>query len=222
MGGNRRQPTGSDVFGDRRESLHHNEESAVLPVQVLCHDEIARHKFQRSRRIGRTRFEQQVGLEEFDVTASPKLPAAQIRDLAALRWRPAGSPLRRGRNRQSAYNAQGFGRLAIRLDEVPVPHCRQCRAAGCEPGSVKVPVFTSCGFGAGPTWIVGNDRAVVDTGHRGHPSRIGLVSASIGGDRGFGSVDRDRSDDAYATDVGGGQGGEFESGVVVEFCGEGR
>jgi DNA replication protein DnaC len=29
-------------------------------------------------------------LEGFDFTASPKLPAAQIRDLAALRWLAAG------------------------------------------------------------------------------------------------------------------------------------
>jgi DNA replication protein DnaC len=38
-----------------------------------------------ARRIRRAHFEQQVTLEEFDFAASPKLPAAQIRDLAALR-----------------------------------------------------------------------------------------------------------------------------------------
>jgi hypothetical protein len=31
-------------------------------------------------------FEEQATMEGFDFTASPKLPAAQIRDLAALRW----------------------------------------------------------------------------------------------------------------------------------------
>nr|WP_275940161.1 ATP-binding protein [Amycolatopsis sp. SID8362] len=37
-----------------------------------------------SRRLRRARFEQQVTLEEFDFAASPKLPAARIRDPAAL------------------------------------------------------------------------------------------------------------------------------------------
>ena len=35
-------------------------------------------------------FEEQVTLEGFDFTANPKVPAAQIRDLAALRWLAAG------------------------------------------------------------------------------------------------------------------------------------
>jgi hypothetical protein len=38
-----------------------------------------------ARRLRRARFDQQTTLEEFDFHASPKLPAAQIRDLAALR-----------------------------------------------------------------------------------------------------------------------------------------
>ncbi|WP_285441187.1 MULTISPECIES: ATP-binding protein [unclassified Streptomyces] len=38
----------------------------------------------------RAKFEQQVTLEEFDFTASSKLPAAQIRDLGALRWLHSG------------------------------------------------------------------------------------------------------------------------------------
>jgi DNA replication protein DnaC len=56
-------------------------------LQVLCQDEITRREtvaFQR--RLQRAKFEQQVTLEEFDFTASSKLPAAQIRDLGALRW----------------------------------------------------------------------------------------------------------------------------------------
>lgn len=60
-------------------------------LQVLCQDEITRREtvaFQR--RLHRAKFEQQVTLEEFDFTASSKLPAAQIRDLAALRWLHAG------------------------------------------------------------------------------------------------------------------------------------
>ena len=60
-------------------------------LQVLCHDEISRRDSQAiTRRIRRAQFESQATLECFDFTASPKLPAAQIRDLAALRWLAAG------------------------------------------------------------------------------------------------------------------------------------
>jgi DNA replication protein DnaC len=60
-------------------------------LQVLCHDEIARRDSQAvTRRIRRAQFEQQTTLEAFDFAASPKLPAAQIRDLAALRWLGSG------------------------------------------------------------------------------------------------------------------------------------
>lgn len=53
-------------------------------LQVLCHDEITRRDtMSMQRRIRRARFEQQATLEEFDFAASPKLPAATIRDLAA-------------------------------------------------------------------------------------------------------------------------------------------
>jgi DNA replication protein DnaC len=43
-----------------------------------------------SRRLRRAHFDTETTLEEFDFHASPKLPAAQIRDLAALRWLHAG------------------------------------------------------------------------------------------------------------------------------------
>ncbi|MBO0880131.1 MAG: IS21-like element helper ATPase IstB [Mycobacterium sp.] len=86
-------------------------------LQVLCHDEIARRDSQAvARRIRRAHFEQQVTLEEFDFAASPKLPAAQIRDLAALRWLPTGEsvilsgPVGVGKT----HVAQGLGHLAIR------------------------------------------------------------------------------------------------------------
>ena len=60
-------------------------------LQVLCHDEISRREtIAIARRLRRARFDQQATLEEFDFAASPKLPAAQIRDLAALRWLHAG------------------------------------------------------------------------------------------------------------------------------------
>jgi len=86
-------------------------------LQVLCEDELARRGQQAmTRRLRRARFEQQVTLEEFDFAASPKLPAAQIRDLAALRWLHAGEsvvlygPVGVGKT----HIAQGLGHLAIR------------------------------------------------------------------------------------------------------------
>ena len=86
-------------------------------LQVLCQDEITRREtvaFQR--RLHRAKFEQQVTLEEFDFTASSKLPAAQIRDLAALRWLHAGEsvilfgPVGVGKT----HIAQALGHLAVR------------------------------------------------------------------------------------------------------------
>lgn len=60
-------------------------------LQILCDDEIARREAQSmARRLRRARFETAATLEGFDFTASPKLPAVQIRDLAALRWLHAG------------------------------------------------------------------------------------------------------------------------------------
>jgi DNA replication protein DnaC len=60
-------------------------------LQVLCEDEITRRaSVSLAKRIRRARFEEQATLEGFDFQASPKLPAAQIRDLAALRWLHAG------------------------------------------------------------------------------------------------------------------------------------
>ncbi|MET8630835.1 IS21-like element helper ATPase IstB [Kitasatospora sp. NPDC004669] len=86
-------------------------------LQVLCQDEITRREtvaFQRS--LQKAKFEQQVTLEEFDFAASPKLPAAQIRDLAALRWLHAGEsvilfgPVGVGKT----HVAQALGHLAVR------------------------------------------------------------------------------------------------------------
>ena len=60
-------------------------------LQVLCQDEISRRQsMSLARRIRRARFETEATLEGFDFAASPKLPAAQIRDLAALRWLQSG------------------------------------------------------------------------------------------------------------------------------------
>ena len=60
-------------------------------LQVLCEDEIARRESAAlTRRIRRARFEEQSTFESFDFTANTKLPAAMLRDLAALRWLDAG------------------------------------------------------------------------------------------------------------------------------------
>ncbi|MFF3430232.1 ATP-binding protein [Streptomyces sp. NPDC002602] len=86
-------------------------------LQVLCQDKITRREtlaFQR--RLTRPKFEQQVTLEEFDFTASSKLPAAQIRDLGALRRLHSGEsvilfgPVGVGKT----HVAQALGHLAVR------------------------------------------------------------------------------------------------------------
>jgi len=60
-------------------------------LQVLCEDEITRRaSVSLAKRIRQARFEEQATLEGFDFAAAPKIPAAQIRDLAALRWLHAG------------------------------------------------------------------------------------------------------------------------------------
>jgi len=86
-------------------------------LQVLCDDEIARREAQAfTRRYRRAKFDYQATLEEFDFRTSTKLPAAQIRDLAALRWLPAGEhvilygPVGVGKT----HIAQALGHLAIR------------------------------------------------------------------------------------------------------------
>jgi DNA replication protein DnaC len=86
-------------------------------LQVLCEDEISRrHAMSIHRRLRSARFEEQATLEGFDFTASPKLPAAQIRDLAALRWLQAGEsvilygPVGVGKS----HVAQALGHLAVR------------------------------------------------------------------------------------------------------------
>jgi DNA replication protein DnaC len=80
-----------DTLDARLLQAHGGELGHLEFLQVLCQDEITRREtvaFQR--RLARARFEQHVTLEEFDFAASSKLPAAQIRDLSALRWLHAG------------------------------------------------------------------------------------------------------------------------------------
>jgi len=86
-------------------------------LQVLCQDEISRREtMSLARRIRHARFENEATLEGFDFAASPKLPAAQIRDLAALRWLQSGEsvilygPVGVGKS----HVAQALAHLAIR------------------------------------------------------------------------------------------------------------
>jgi DNA replication protein DnaC len=86
-------------------------------LQVLCEDEIARRESAAmARRLRRAHFDEQTTLEGFDYTANPKLPAAAIRDLGALRWLTTGEsvilygPVGVGKT----YLAQALGHAAIR------------------------------------------------------------------------------------------------------------
>jgi DNA replication protein DnaC len=86
-------------------------------LQVLCEDELARRQtLALTRRLARARFEASSTLEGFDFTTNPALPAAAIRDLAALRWLANGEsvilygPVGVGKS----HVAQGLGHAAVR------------------------------------------------------------------------------------------------------------
>ena len=86
-------------------------------LQVLCQDEIARREQAAfTRRLRRARFDEQATLEGFDFAANPKLPAAALRDLAALRWLAAGESviLTGAVGVGKTHIAQALGHLAIR------------------------------------------------------------------------------------------------------------
>lgn len=56
-------------------------------LQVLCEDEITRRDATALiRRVRQARFEQTTTIEDFDFAYNPKIPAAHIRDLGALRF----------------------------------------------------------------------------------------------------------------------------------------
>lgn len=60
-------------------------------LQVLCDEEIARRETAAlARRVRRARLKHANISEDFDFNVSPKLPAAMLRNLAALRWLDAG------------------------------------------------------------------------------------------------------------------------------------
>jgi DNA replication protein DnaC len=60
-------------------------------LAALCADEAARRDAAGlERRLKAARFEQMATIEQFDFSFNPKIPAAQIRDLATLRFLDAG------------------------------------------------------------------------------------------------------------------------------------
>jgi len=60
-------------------------------VEVLCEDEATRRDATGlERRLRAAHFEQVTTIEDFDFSYNPKIPAAQIRDLATLRFVEAG------------------------------------------------------------------------------------------------------------------------------------
>jgi len=60
-------------------------------LALLCQDEVTRRDASAlDRRIRAARFEAPATLEEFDFSYNPKIPAAVVRDLAALRFVDAG------------------------------------------------------------------------------------------------------------------------------------
>ncbi|HZU80880.1 MAG TPA: IS21-like element helper ATPase IstB [Acidimicrobiales bacterium] len=86
-------------------------------LQALCGDEAARRDATGlARRIKAAGFESLVTIEEFDFSFNPKIPAAQIRDLATLRFVEAGEsvilhgPVGVGKS----HIAQGLGHAAAR------------------------------------------------------------------------------------------------------------
>ena len=106
-----------DTLDARLAQAHAGELGHLDFLQVLCQDEISRRETTSlQRRIRQARFDEQATLEGFDFGASPKLPAAQIRDLAALRWLAAGEsvifygPVGVGKS----HIAQALAHLAIR------------------------------------------------------------------------------------------------------------
>jgi DNA replication protein DnaC len=99
-------------------------------LQVLCHDEITRRDTMSiQRRLRRARFEQASTLEEFDFVASPKLPAAQIRDLAALRWLQTGESV-------VLHGPVGVGKPTSRKPSATSPSAAAPTSASSKPAAL--------------------------------------------------------------------------------------
>ena len=116
-------------------------------LQVLCEDEIARRETAAlARRLRRARFEQPATFEDFDFTANPKLPAAMLRDLAALRWLDAGEsvilygPVGVGKTPV----AQAWHKRLVIMSPAVVGTCGSSSAPACLPISpVAMPIARS-------------------------------------------------------------------------------
>jgi len=80
-----------DTLAARLAQAHAGELGHLEFLQALCEDEVARREAAAvARRVRAARFEQATTIEDFDFAYNPKVPAAQIRDLASLRFVEAG------------------------------------------------------------------------------------------------------------------------------------
>jgi len=76
-----------DTLGTRLGQASAGELGHVELLQMLCADEAARRDAAGlERRLKAARFEQAATVEDFDFSFNPKIPSAQIRDLATLRF----------------------------------------------------------------------------------------------------------------------------------------
>src|SRR6266498_1618954 len=76
-----------DTIEARLAQAHAGELGHVEFLQALCEDEVARRDAAGiERRVRAARFEHISVIEDFDFSYNPKVPAAQIRDLATLRF----------------------------------------------------------------------------------------------------------------------------------------
>ena len=110
-------------------------------LQVLCEDELARRDAAKiTRRIKAARFPPEATFETFDFGYNPKLPAAEIRDLARLEFIAAGEGI-------LAYGPVGVGKATWR----PRWATRPAAAATTSP-SPPAP-------GCWPSWRAGTPTA---------------------------------------------------------------
>jgi len=80
-----------DTLEARLAQAHAGELGHLEFLQVLCEDEVSRRDAAAlTRRVRAARFESAATLEEFDFSFNPKVPTAQIRDLATLGFVEAG------------------------------------------------------------------------------------------------------------------------------------
>ena len=109
-----------DTLDARLAQAHAGELGHLEFLQVLCQDEITRRETAAlARRVTPPGSRRTATLEGFDFAAHPKLPAAQIRDLAALRWLDAGRvghPARPGRGRQDPRRASPWASASAGAD----------------------------------------------------------------------------------------------------------